>query len=100
MTARAKTRTDLVKEYKSLASSIRLAKRDIRVLASQLEFVSKLIETGKHSLGQYISSMEPWKDLLKQAVLEDHQDEFEEFEEKEGLRCPKQDQPKPYLNRR
>ena len=81
-------RTDLVKEYKSFASSVKLIRWDIRVLTSQLEFISKLIEAGKRSLGQYISSMEPWKELLIQAVLEDHQEEFEEFEEKEGLSMP------------
>lgn len=81
-------RTDLVKEYKSLASSVKLIRWDIRVLASQLEFISKLIEAEKRSLGQYISSMEPWKELLTQAILEDHQEEFENFEEKEELAMP------------
>lgn len=80
--------SDIVREYKSLAASVIFTRWDLRVLASHLEFISKLIEAEKRSLGQYISSIEPWKVLLTQAVLEDHQEEFEEFEEKEVLVMP------------
>lgn len=58
------------------------------MLASQLEFISKLIEAEKRYQGQYLSRLEPWKELLSRAILEEHFEEFEEFEEKEGLEMP------------